>query len=240
MKPEMTPLNLDEVLHWDVDNWRGCLEFWEPWLRGFDCKSTRVLVIGDNRGGLSLWFAWKGFQVICTDYEMPDARAAALLRQWNLSNHVTFAQADIFALEFPTASIDIVACKSVVGGLKKEHRRASTRTLENQKMAVNEVWRVLRPGGVFLGAENMTGTRLHQLIRWIRHRGYLGWRYLSLQEMTWLFDKYGSFEQKAYGILGAYGPNWRWMRKLLLGFNRSLSHLLPKSWCYISYIRARK
>jgi SAM-dependent methyltransferase len=153
---------------------------------------------------------------------------------------VTYSKVDVFEIPFPDNYFDVVGCKSVIGGLKLKFKDSATRSLENQKLAVEEVRRVLKPGGVFLGAENLVGTAFHDALRKIRHKGRDGWRYLKSSEIKWLFDGYTLCEQQAWGFLGTNWPGVLGLNSMAKAADAALSRILPAAWLYISFIRARK
>ncbi len=157
-----------------------------------------------------------------------------------MQERITYGSADVFSLAYLDNQFDVVACKSVIGGLSRDYKDRSTRTLENQKLAMAEIGRVLKPGGLFLGAENLTGTKVHMGLRKLRTKGKLGWRYLRLSEIGWLFDSFSRCEQKPYGFLGTYWPKACGLNALCAAADGWLSRILPASWLYISFIRARK
>ncbi|MBK8926616.1 MAG: hypothetical protein IPM74_12100 [Crocinitomicaceae bacterium] len=50
--------HINDIIRWDVKNWKNALPFWEA---HFSIKpGMHVLVLGDREGGLSLYFALKG------------------------------------------------------------------------------------------------------------------------------------------------------------------------------------
>jgi SAM-dependent methyltransferase len=202
--------------------------------------SSKVLVLGDRDGGISLWFAKLGFDVLCTSYRAPGAEVASLHERWGVRQRVTCAAADVYKLDYPNDAFDVVASKSVLGGLALDYKDASTRTLENQKLAVTSVRRVLKPGGIYLGAENLIGTGLHMWLRKKRTKGKLGWRYLAGSELKYMFDSYSAFEQKPHGFLGTHWPGGSAVNGLCAAADLGLSRILPGGWLYISFIRARK
>jgi SAM-dependent methyltransferase len=231
---------VDEVIGWDVGNWCGCLDYWYPWLSSVDRNTGNILVLGERGGGISLWLALLGFRVLCTDRTAPSKEVYQLHGRWHVREKMTYSEVDIFQIPFPDNHFHVVVCKSVIGGLKLKFKDPATRSLENQKLAVEEVRRVLKPGGVFLGAENMVGTRFHEALRKTRHKGRAGWRYLQPPEIQWLFHDYARCEQKPWGFLGTHWPKFFGLNKITKAADAALSRILPPAWLYISFIRARK
>ena len=241
-----TFLPLDEIFEWDVDNWSKCLPYWEPWLTKLDRDTARILAVGERNGGLSLWFALQGFKVLCTDYNIPGEEARLFHARWMAQDRISYAAVDVFKIPYPENHFDVVVCKSVIGGLVLQRQRSETRTLKNHRLAVEEIRRVLKPGGIFLGAENLTGTKIHQFLRRMKHPEF-GWRYLRTTEIQWLFESYSCCQQKQWGLVGSpwwkFGSHW-WrfnrLNPLLRVIDACLSNVLPGDWLYISFIRARK
>jgi len=231
--------DLEHIIEWDVRTWSHCLDFWAPVLHGLNPGLTRVLTVGERNGGLSLWFALQGFQVTCSDHGGPTAQARVLHENYGVTNRITYADVNIFASPYPDSSFEIVACKSVIGGLKLNPRDRSTRTFDNQTLAVAEIHRVLKSGGFFLGAENLMGTRLHQLTRRYSKRGRLGWRHLTTGEICQLFAGFDRVEQQAYGFFGSHFTLFA-LDRLTATMDSLLCPLLPAHWQYVSFIRARK
>ena len=233
-------LPLDEIFEWDVDNWSKCLPYWEPWLTGLDRDTARILTLGERNGGLSLWFALQGFKVLCTDYNIPGKGAQLSHERWMVQDRISYAAVDAFKVPYPENYFDVVACKSVIGGLRLQHKQPETRTLENQRLAVEEIRRVLKAGGIFLGAENLTGTKIHQFLRWMKYGPELGWRYLRTTEIQWLFENYSFCQQKQWGLVGSPWRKFDRLNPLSRVIDACLSNVLPGDWLYISFIRARK
>jgi SAM-dependent methyltransferase len=231
---------LDDIIGWDVGNWSKCLSYWQPWFSAINKSTARVLVLGERNGGISLWFALQGFNVLCTDYVPLSENVRRLHMRWQVQERINYASADVFRLVYKDNYFDIVACKSVIGGLLLDYKDASTRTLENQKLAVEEIRRVIKPAGIFLGAENLTGTSVHMALRKIRLKGRLGWRYLQISEIEWLFKNYSACEQKPYGCIGTYWPRSSGLNVVSEAMDRCFSKVLPGNWLYISFVRARK
>lgn len=228
-----------DVIEWDVYNWAHATEHWEAVAQLENISQGKVLCLGERNGGLSLWFALRGFSVVCSDRGGPSDTARQLHARHGVADRIEYADIDIFRLPYADDAFDIVACKSVIGGLKLVYKDATTRTLENQKLAVDEVFRVLRPGGYFLGAENMRGSTLHRWARKLRKGKKIGWRHLATDEVRWLFADFASCELRFFGLFGSY-HRLDVINRIASTADRVISNLLPKSWLYICFIVARK
>ncbi|MBL7849448.1 MAG: class I SAM-dependent methyltransferase [Cyclobacteriaceae bacterium] len=222
---------IHDIIEWDVNVWAQCLAVWTPTLQQFDVMNTRVLCIGERNGGLSLWFALLGFQVVCSDIKPPSVRAKELHAKYNVQDRIQYEQLDVFRLPFGKDSFDIVAAKSVLGGLKFHYQDRGSRTLENQYRAVAEIRRILKTGGVFLSAENLQGSPLHMLLHRDR-RLRRNWRYLSLEEYRYLFSDFRSFDFVPFGFLSFGGKSslFSWIINVV---NKTAIVFLPKRWCYV-------
>jgi hypothetical protein len=230
---------LKDIIEWDVRCWARCLDFWTPVVQTIEPASARVLTVGERNGGISLWFALQGYQVICSDFRGCTQQARKLHQQHGVAHLITYADVDVFSIRYDAGSFDIVACKSVIGGLKLAHRDASTRSLDNQSLAVAEIHRVTKLGGYFCGAENLNGTILHRIFRSGVKRGRVGWRHLSQPEIVQLFDVFASVEQRAYGFLGSHFTSGG-LDRLTAAIDSCICPFLPAHWQYISFIRAKK
>jgi SAM-dependent methyltransferase len=121
--------------------------------------------------------------------------------------------------------------KSVLGGIGAWGRP------DRQRAAVRQIHRALKPGGLFLFAENVAGTPLHRLPRWIKWRG--GWRYLKPDEMQAMLAAFADVSIGTTGFLALFGPS-EGQRRLLGRLDATLCHHLPASWHYVMYGVARK
>lgn len=242
-----TCVPLDDIFEWDVDNWSKCLPYWAPWLTRLDRNTTHILALGERAGGLSLYFALQGFHVLCTDYHLPSERVRLLHARWGVQERMTYAAVNAFHIPYPANAFDVVVCKSVIGGLQLERKRPESRTLPHQRLAVEEIRRVLKPGGLFFGAENLVGSPIHRGLRWLKWGVASGWRHLRPAEIQWLFANYAVCEQRQWGLVGApwwkFGSHW-WqcdrLHPLFRVLDAWLCPVLPGAWLYISFIRARK
>lgn len=230
---------INDVIEWDVYNWSHALTHWSHTISQLSASETRVLCLGERNGGLSLWFALQGFQVICSDFNGPKQEANQLHERYGVADRIQYADINIFKIPFPDNTFDIVACKSVIGGLKLDYRDKSSRTVENQKLAVEEIRRVLKPGGIFCGAENMRGSWVHMTARKLLKGDKIGWRHLRVTEIYQLFDEFTNKDFQFYGFLGSYYRH-KMLNKVSSIIDKVLSTIMPRQWLYIAFIVAKK
>jgi SAM-dependent methyltransferase len=230
---------LKDIIEWDVQTWSRCLELWKPIVHSMDPGVSRVLTVGERNGGLSLWFALEGFRVTCSDFRGPTRQARSLHERHGVASSITYADVNIFSSPYPDSCFDIVAAKSVIGGLRLVRKDPATRTLGNLSLAVAEIHRILKPGGYFLGAENLVGSWLHQRVRsWIQHSN-IQWRHLNCAEIDLLFCKFEAVEQMPYGFLGSRFTRFG-IDRLTAILDSCVCRFLPRHWKYVCFIKARK
>lgn len=215
---------LRDVLVWDVDSWAFALRAWEPFTQ--DIRGARVLDVGARDGGLSLYFALRGCEVICSDLHGPADTAAELHRRYGVAERVRYAEIDATRIDLADNEMDIVTFKSVLGGVGRDDH------YEKQRAAVREMHRVLRPGGMLLFAENMRGTALHTLLRRLFVSWGGQWRYLSVPEVREALGIFRRTSLSYAGVLATFGRTER-QRSLLHGIDVLLHPLLPNRWKYI-------
>lgn len=215
--------DLKDVLQWEVRSWSRALPLWEHHLPVQ--RPARALAIGEREGGLSLWLAHKGFEVTCTDLRPFPEATSELHARYGVQDRITYAQADVLALPFPDASFEVAVFKSVIGALG---------TKEAQAQAVRELHRVLKPGGVLLFAENLTGTAMH---RWLRRRFVAWdhyWRYLDPVKDRDLFAPFARMDDRTTGLLANLGRS-EGQRDLLARVDGGIAPLVPPTLRTIWY-----
>jgi SAM-dependent methyltransferase len=218
MEDELT----NEIIQWDVRTWGRALPVWQRVLD--EVRPRTSLAVGERDGGLSLWLALNGVNVLCTDLRELPAGVRALHRRHGVEDRVDYAREDVTALSSPDASFDVVVFKSVIGALTSRDRQAQ---------AIREIHRVLKPGGVLLFAENLTGTAAHMFLRrsvpWSSP-----WRYLSIPDDLTLFAPFGLVEWQTTGFLAALGRS-ETQRAALARLDSILCRVVPASWQYVLY-----
>jgi ubiquinone/menaquinone biosynthesis C-methylase UbiE len=232
----MKELSLEKVIEWDVHNWKACLPFWTE---GVDLKGKNVLALGERKGGLSLFFASQGAKVICSDFGGIHESVQEDHKNYPFANNISYKDINIFEIPYDDESFDIVVCKSVIGGLKLNPKEIASRTIENQRLALNEIQRVLKPGGFFFGAENMKGASIIQKIRNAYKKGNVGWRHLSVKDLKFLLTGFKDVHVTYFGIVPALLKS-TFLNNLIYSFNVLANKITPPSSKYIAFIRCMK
>jgi SAM-dependent methyltransferase len=198
---------LRDFLQWDIDTWKYALYHWDTVLEGYlqdKGQEVRALDLGARDGGLSLYLAEKGFEVVCSDVQGPTELARELHALYGLSDRVTYQAVDATAIPFEDGRFDVVIFKSILGGIGTFMNYAAIQT------AVGEMRRVLKPGGLLLFAENQRGSRFHQKARSLFVPWGNRWYYVSLQEIEELLTGFLTCEIRTYGFFSCikkdFGP----------------------------------
>lgn len=223
MQNKLSKKELNDIIEWDIANWKYALDFWESY---YPIKpGMKVLAIGERRGGLSLFFAKKGCQVICTDYrDFPDS-TKKLHKNYQVDNSIRYEQLDMRQIQFPDETFDIVVFKSVIGAI--EH-------YEDQQKSLAEIHRVLKKGGAFLFAENSSASKFHRFMRKLFVKWEAKWRYVPDKEFKEWGQKYSASFSDKKGFISLFGRR-EWQRKILSIPDKIISTFVPKSWKYIYF-----
>jgi SAM-dependent methyltransferase len=220
-----------DIIQWDVRNWSQALHFWE---RDVDWNSvSECMELGSRDGGLSLWLALKNKHVICSDVEDNRNRARRHHEKRGVTAGVDYQIID--ALEIPYESrFDLVVFKSILGGIGLDGRK------DRQQLAIDQIYKSLKPGGKLLFIENLIASPMHNFVRKKFIRWGTSWRYVTLQEMQGFFHRFARVRMKTVGVLGAFGRSERQRNLLALIDQAVLNHLTPDRWQYVVYGIAEK
>lgn len=219
---------LRDFVQWDVENWAKAIPFWQPYID--QLPKGLAAAFGEREGGLSLWLAMNEFSVECSDYTQFETTPLEIHSKHDVTNLISYSQQDITSTSFPDNSFDFVLFKSVIGTLA---------TKERQQQALDELHRILKPGGYLLFAENLEGTSVHRLARRKFTNWGNRWRYLKWKEMDQMLSKFVSTEKRSIGFLATFGRSEK-QRAFLSKIDRVFVPLMPKSWRYIMLAACRK
>ncbi|MGY0217302.1 class I SAM-dependent methyltransferase [Endozoicomonadaceae bacterium StTr2] len=212
---------LDDIIQWDIKNWSPALEFWSS---SFDIRpGMRVLAIGEREGGLSVYFAKKGCDVVCSDYRDFPEGTKKLHARYNINPE--YCKVDIMDIPFSDGEFDVVVFKSVISLLG---------TKENQDLAIKEVVRVLKPGGALLFAENSKASFLHSYLRNKFNAWSENCRYIDQQDIKDWSKFFSCYFKKTNGVFGLLGRTESQREKLAL-LDKLLVPIIPKRWHYIYF-----
>ena len=174
-EPYLVP---NEAIRWDVPTWKRAFVHWERTVVDMHPQPTEALELGATDGGASLFLAGRfGIRSVCSDIGGVSPAADPLHTRFGVRHLMTYADIDATNIAFPVESFDIVIFKSILGSIGGALGPEAIGT------AVQEMHRVLRPGGVLLFAENLAATRLHRSIRRRVRAWGTYWHYLKLQEL---------------------------------------------------------
>jgi SAM-dependent methyltransferase len=218
---------LRDIIEWDVSTWSRAIDLWDN-VVPCNGSNLRALDIGARNGGLSLYLALKGFQVVCSDVNEPGNLARSLHGKYKVRDRIAYMAMDMADIDLPANSFDIVAFKSVLPSVGRDGE------LSRQLRGIKEVYRVLKPGGLMLFAENLAATRIHMFFRrrftcWGRSCHYLTLDFVD--EFLSMFSRYG---YETYGFFAALGRT-EGQRRLLHNLDVLANPFIPSSRKYLVY-----
>lgn len=223
------PALVRDLIGWDIRNWSRLLQFSQGFLPP-PASGQLALEVGARAGGLSLFLALQGYSVICSDVDSPEAVAQPLHRRYGMAREITYESLNILDSRRPDNSFDIIMFKSVLGFLKSR---------ENQEIAIRELHRLLKPGGILLFAENAVGSKLHKYLRSKFITRTPHWRYVTIDEIRQMCRMFPQTTFETHGFLGLFGWNER-MKNMLARVDQLIIGIVPRDWRYLILAAARK
>lgn len=123
-------------------------EVLEPLAAAVELGRT-MLELGPGPGAATRWLSGRVERLVAL--ELDDVAAARLADELAGTN-VTVQTGDCSCAPFPTGSFDSVGAFTMLHHLPTEERQFAT---------IREAFRLLRPGGVFVGADSLASQELH-------------------------------------------------------------------------------
>jgi ubiquinone/menaquinone biosynthesis C-methylase UbiE len=120
--------------------------------REYLCPDTEVLEFGCGTGSTAIAHAPFARNILATDISEKMLEIARDKAEAASVENVTFQQATLDDLEVPDGSIDVVLGLSIL------------HLLEDKEAAIARVWRLLKPGGVFVSSTACLGDSM----RWFK------------------------------------------------------------------------
>lgn len=220
-----------DIIQWDIDTWGEVISFWEKEV-DFS-KKGNALELGGHQGGLSLWLALKGFNVVCSDLINVKQTAQPLHQKHKVSHLIEYQ--DIDATHIPYKNhFDVIVFKSILGGIGRQNNIGA------QQQTFDEIYKALKPGGVLLFAENLVASGFHRLMRRSFVKWGDSWRYVSIHEMEIFLKDFNKTHYQTTGFLAAFGRTEK-QRSILAKLDKLVMNpISPKKWNYMIYGIAKK
>ena len=108
-----------------------------------------LLELGPGWGAATEWLGPRVRRLVAVEFEQD---SVTRLAEKYAGSNISVVSGDATALEYPDGSFDTVATFTML-------HHIPTRALQDRVLA--EAFRVLRPGGVFLGSDSLAGDGLH-------------------------------------------------------------------------------
>ena len=208
---------LRDSFGWDTATWSRSLALWGQHTSiELPAKALEVGATGNN-GGLSLYLASRGFDVVWSGLEKPEPRARQLHVHYGVQDRISYEAIDVREVPYEN-DFDLIVFKSLLGGFGM----ASGDAWDAQQAALGQLRKALKPGGELWWVENAAGSRLHALLRRRFGWGKQGWHYLSANDVPRMFSTFDRVEYATFGICSAFGRT-EGQRRLLAVMDRYLA-----------------
>ncbi len=223
---------LKDVLQWQYPLWQTPLEYWENKISAASIQNPIALEIGAREGGLSLWLALKGFQVVCSDIRNPVLTASPLHRKYKVHSLIRYEAIDATNISYK-GYFDIIVLKSVIGGIGAYNRK------DLQIQSFRQIHQALKPGGYFLFAENAQASVIHRIFRKLKSWSYY-WNYPEYGFLKReLADIFSIVDMKAFGYFSAFITS-SIFQKTAVCVDKKIDHFLSSKNKHIVYGIAQK
>ena len=229
-----------DIVEWDIYNWSRAIDFWDnkatELVASFMEKNKRpkVLDLGGRNGGISLFWALKGCNVVWSDIDESGLdKAKALHKKYGVSDRVRYEI--INSLEIPYENeFDIVCFKSIMGAVYGECGGQEA----TERMLV-QISKALKPDGYLFFAENLAGSNLHMFLRKKLRKWGSTWHYFKVDELISYLSLFKEIQYESFGLVGLFG-RVSFVNKLFSSFDRKFDHKVKENKRYIISLICRK
>lgn len=222
---------ISDIIEWDKENWKQSILFFDKYV---DFKpSAKCLELGARRGGLSLWLALNSMKdIVCSDYIDNKESATEMHKDHGLDfiKYRVINALDIGEIE----TYDLVCFKSILGGIGSYGNSA------NQEKVIDEIYKVLKPGGKLVFAENLEGSAFHMFMRKKLVKWGVRWNYLTINDLKRQTKQFKKVTYKTAGFFGAFGGGSERARVILGKIDYILAPLIPQTKKYIAFFVCEK
>jgi ubiquinone/menaquinone biosynthesis C-methylase UbiE len=219
---------LKKYLYWDFNTWGVGLQYI---LSKLPNSKLKALELGANQGGISVCLVnEKGFNVVCSDLDNPLERVLTIHPEMKDNTTLSFDAVNGLENKYADNSFDVVVFKSVLGYINSK---------EKQQQFINEIYRVLKPGGYFCFLENAKASALHRFARKNFISWGKDWRYITPTEMNEYLSPFKNNEIKTCGFLTAFAKGDA-LKSAAFLLDKIVSPLVGRSHRYVVYGIATK
>ncbi len=224
-------INVSDIIEWDIHNWSKQISFFEDYLTK-DMEMKKALALGERYGGISLYLASYGLNVICSDIYNPKDIAEPLHAKYKITGKIEYQAIDALNIPFENY-FDLIAFKSVLGGIARNGNTV------NKTLMFQQIYKSLKPGGILLFSENLSGSILHKLSRKLFVKWGSNWNYSTKEEIKKLLTPFKNVSIKTCGFLGSFGRTEK-QRTILGQIDDYIEDIIPDNWHYIIFVYCKK
>jgi len=196
-----------KYLGWDIYTWGVGLQYIIDKLNSdFHISSSqKALELGGNLGGLSVCLVNElKINTVCSDVVLPEENVLRVHPEMSKNPLLSFDIVDGSDIKYADNSFDIVIFKSVLGYVDDSRQHGPGRSEMHQQEFVDEIYRILKPGGALCFLENSKASFLHSYAR----RKFVSWgkewRYIKYDEMKKYLSKFSSVDMHSNGFFSAF------------------------------------